>query len=105
MSKASVCGRGARDCSAAGAERIVRDRVPVADCGFRSRRSIPGTEGYGIYAKRKRMIELIFGQIKHVRGFQQFLLRGLAKMRGEWSLIGMSHNLLKLFQARERAIA
>ena len=43
------------------------------------------------------MIEPIFGQIKQVRGFRQFLLRGLAKMRGEWHLICLTHNLRKLF--------
>ncbi len=51
------------------------------------------------------MVEPIFGQIKHVRGFRQFLLRGLEKMRGEWSLICMTHNLLKLFQSRQAAFA
>ena len=50
------------------------------------------------YAKRKGMIEPIFGQIKQVRGFRQFLLRGLEKMRGEWRLICLTHNLQKLFR-------
>ena len=59
------------------------------------------------YAKRKAMIEPIlrgsgqaFGQIKQGRGFRQFLMRGLAKMRGEWLLICLTHNLLKLFGAQ-----
>ena len=51
------------------------------------------------------MIEPIFGQIKHARGFRQFLLRGLEKMRGEWRLICMTHNLLKLFHHLQRAVA
>ena len=37
----------------------------------------------------------VFGQIKQARGFRQFLLRGLEKVRGEWALIGMTHNILK----------
>jgi hypothetical protein len=37
----------------------------------------------------------VFGQIKQARGFRQFLLRGLEKVRGEWALICMTHNLLK----------
>ena len=53
--------------------------------------------GRETYAKRKGMIEPIFGQIKHGRGFRQFLLRGLAKMRGEWRLVCLTHNLLKLY--------
>jgi hypothetical protein len=41
----------------------------------------------------------VFGQIKQARGFRQFLMRGLAKVRGEWSLICTVHNLLKLAAA------
>jgi hypothetical protein len=54
-------------------------------------------QGRATYAKRKGMVEPIFGQIKHGRGFRQFLMRGLEKMRGEWSLICLTHNLRKLF--------
>jgi hypothetical protein len=39
------------------------------------------------------------------RGFRQFLLRGLAKVRGEFSLIALSHNLLELFAAMVPAAA
>ena len=42
-------------------------------------------------------MEPVFGQIKQARGFRQFLLRGVEKVRGEWSLICTGHNLLKLF--------
>ncbi len=68
-------------------------------------RKLRTKKGRETYAKRKGMIEPVFGQIKQARGFRQFLLRGMKKMRGEWNLICMTHNLLKLFQARERAIA
>jgi hypothetical protein len=57
--------------------------------------------GRAIYALRKQIVEPVFGQIKQVRNFRQFLLRGLAKMQGEWSLICLTHNLLKLFGARD----
>ena len=50
------------------------------------------------YALRMATVEPVFGQIKQARGFRQFLLRGLAKVRGEWSLICTGHNLLKLFK-------
>ena len=46
------------------------------------------------------MVEPVFGQIKEARGFRRFLLRGLAKVRGEWSLICTAHNVLKLAAAR-----
>jgi transposase len=63
-------------------------------------------EGKKIYSRRKVIVEPVFGQIKN-RGFRQFLLRGIEKVRGEWSLIALSHNLLKLFgfQARRAALA
>ena len=50
------------------------------------------------YARRKAIVEPPFGQIKHCRGFRQFLLRGLEQMRGEWKLVCLTHNLLKLFR-------
>ncbi len=71
----------------------------------RMARKLRTKKGRETYAKRKGMIEPIFGQIKQARGFRQFLLRGMKKMRGEWSLVCMTHNLLKLFQAQPQAMA
>jgi transposase len=51
------------------------------------------------YRLRKQIPEPIFGQIKEARGFRQFLLRGLEKVRGEWAMICTAHNLLKLARA------
>jgi hypothetical protein len=52
------------------------------------------------YRLRKLTVEPVFGQIKEARGFRQFLLRGLAWVRGEWRLACTAHNLLKLLKAR-----
>jgi hypothetical protein len=57
-------------------------------------------EGQAIYAKRREIVEPVFGQIKQWRGFRQFLLRGLIKTRAEWRLICLTHNLLKLYRFR-----
>ena len=51
------------------------------------------------YARRKVIIEPVFGQIKEGLGFRNFLLRGLEKMQGEWKLVCVVHNLLKLFRS------
>jgi transposase len=51
------------------------------------------------YRLRKQTVEPVFGQIKQARGFRQFLLRGLEKVRGEWAMICTAHNLLKLANA------
>jgi len=48
------------------------------------------------YRLRKQVVEPVFGQIKQAMGFRQFLLRGLAKVRAEWSLVCTAHNLLKM---------
>ena len=51
------------------------------------------------YRLRKQVVEPVFGQIKEARGFRQFLMRGIDKVRGEWALICTVHNILKLQKA------
>jgi transposase len=58
-------------------------------------RKLQTQAGAATYATRKFIVEPVFGQIKQARGFRQFLLRGLEKVRGEWALICMTHNILK----------
>jgi transposase len=55
-------------------------------------------EGKALYARRKVIVEPVFGQIKEARGFRRFLLRGLATIRGEWRLVCLTHNLLKIWR-------
>jgi len=54
--------------------------------------------GKALYARRKVIVEPVFGQIKEARGFRRFLLRGLQKIRGEWRLVCLGHNLLKIWR-------
>jgi transposase len=61
----------------------------------RMERKLETKVGVVVYATRKFIVEPVFGQIKQARGFRQFLLRGIEKVRGEWALICMTHNLLK----------
>ncbi len=63
------------------------------------RAKLETAEGKATYARRKAIVEPVFGQIKEVRGFRRFLLRGLEKAQGEWSLQCTAHNLLKLWRA------
>lgn len=51
------------------------------------------------YRLRKQIVEPVFGQIKQARGFRQFLLRGVERVRAEWALICTAHNLTKLAKA------
>jgi transposase len=59
---------------------------------------VQSPEGRALYARRKVIVEPVFGQIKEARGFRRFLLRGLAKIRGEWCLVCLTHNLLKVWR-------
>jgi transposase len=61
----------------------------------RMERKLETKVGAAVYATRKFIVEPVFGQIKQARGFRQFLLRGIEKVRGEWALICMTHNILK----------
>jgi transposase len=54
--------------------------------------------GAAAYAARKGLVEPVIGQIKHARGFRQFLLRGFEKVQAEWSLVCTTHNILKLYR-------
>jgi len=56
-------------------------------------------KGKAVYARRKAVAEPPFGQIKQARGFRQLLMRGVVKVQGEWALICLTHNLLKLHRA------
>jgi transposase len=77
-----------------------RGRIPqdlsIAD---RMRRKLRTQKGRKIYGLRKELPEPVFGQIKQVRCFRQFLFRGLEKVSKEWKVICTGHNLLKLFRA------
>jgi Transposase DDE domain len=55
-------------------------------------------EGRAVYARRKVIVEPVFGQIKEGRGFRRVLLRGLDNIRGEWRLVCVTHNLLKIWR-------
>ena len=64
----------------------------------RMKRKLQTQAGRKIYAMRKAIVEPVFGQIKQVRGFRQFLLRGLEKVQMEWALVCLTHNILKLYR-------
>jgi transposase len=52
------------------------------------------------YRLRKQTVEPVIGQIKQARGFRQFLLRGVIKVKAEWALVCTAHNLIKLLPTR-----
>jgi transposase len=62
----------------------------------RMKRKLQTKAGKAVYAARKTIVEPVFGQIKQARGFRQFLMRGIDKVSGEWALVCLTHNILKL---------
>ena len=64
----------------------------------RMKRKLQTKSGAEIYAARKSIVEPVFGQIKHARGFRQFLMRGIEKVKAEWALVCATHNILKLYR-------
>ncbi len=68
-------------------------------------RKLRTKKGRETYSKRKTIVEPEFGQIKRARGFVGFSLRGTEKMRGEWSIVCLTHNLLKLFRVQYAVVA
>ena len=76
-----------------------RGRIPKSlSLKGRMRRKLRTKKGRLAYAKRKETVEPVFGQQKQARGFRQFLMRGLKKVKTEWSLICTTHNILKLWR-------
>ena len=68
------------------------------------RRKLKTKKGKERYGLRKELPEPVFGQIKQVRGFNQFLLRGSDNVSSEWKVICTGHNLLKLFRAHGQGL-
>jgi transposase len=64
----------------------------------RMSRKLHTKAGAVVYAARKAIVEPVIGQIKQARGFRQYLLRGIEKVQGEWSLVCTTHNILKLYR-------
>ena len=71
---------------------------PPATAKERMAAKVRSPEGRALYARRKVIVEPVFGQSKEARGFRRFLLRGLDKIRGEWCLVCLTHNLLKIWR-------
>ena len=77
-----------------------RGRLPAGATRVdRMKRKLQTKVGKAVYAARKCVVEPVFGQIKQARGFRQFVLRGIQKVKGEWALVCLTHNILRLYAA------
>ena len=69
---------------------------PGADALTHMQHRLCTREGKALYAQRKSTVEPVFGIIKQVMGFRQFMLRGLEKVKGEWTLVCLAYNVKRL---------
>jgi transposase len=70
----------------------------AADAKAKMKEKLGTAAGRALYAARKQIVEPVFGMTKSVRGIRGFLVRGAAKVSGEWQLICLTHNLLKIWR-------
>ena len=54
--------------------------------------SLQSDAGRRLYARRKQSVEPVFGIIRAAMGFNRFLLRGKAKVQGEWQMVALAYN-------------
>lgn len=83
-------------------ERMYEPEPPGPDASAleRMRYRLKTVEGRSLYGKRKSTVEPVFGQIKQMMGFRQFMVRGLERVSGEWTLVTMAYNIRRLFQLK-----
>lgn len=88
-------GRQKHGTKSATSKKAAKPGSPIAKMSAKLKRA-----GYrSRYRLRKQIVEPVFGQIKQARGFRQFLLRSIEKVKAEWALICTAHNLVKLATA------
>jgi transposase len=90
-----------KQCKELRSEEVFSEPIPE-DLGTKERMAykLKTERGKTVYAKRKIIIEPIFGQVKSCRRIRDFMMRGLQTAKGEWQLICATHNLLKLFRGQ-----
>ena len=79
-------------------DAVAEDITEDSSIKDRMKSKVLTEQGRKKYGLRKETVEPVFGQIKECRGFRRFSMRGVEKCEGEWNLVCVAHNLLKLFR-------
>jgi len=93
-------GQAAAEATEVAAPTIISPTIKAPTRVEAMREKIKAGGHNGPYRLRKQLPEPVFGQIKQGRGFRQFLMRGIEKVRAEWAIVCTAHNMLKLAQGR-----
>jgi transposase len=80
-------------------EQQKQPMTPEGKARQKMQEKLASDAGRAVYSRRKAIVEPVFGQIKEARGFRRFSFRGLSKVRAEWFMVCLCHNLLKLFRS------
>ncbi len=83
-------------CTKAKGNRKIRISFRLLEYRRRARENLTSAEGQRLRAERSIEVETVFGHVKHNMGFRRFHLRGLEKVKTEWGLVSIAHNMQKL---------
>jgi hypothetical protein len=89
-------------CTRAAGNRSVYVSLPLMAQRARARENLVSEEGRRLRAQRGVEVEGVFGRLKHNWGFRRFMLRGLDKVKVEWGLLCLSHNMARLARPKDR---
>ena len=86
-------------------ERLPEEKSGETMSKEKMRTRLKTQEGQKIYSKRKTTVEPVFGIIKRVMGFRQFLMRGLENIGIEWDLVTISYNVSRMYALENLSLA
>ena len=86
-------------------ERLPEEKSGETMSKEKMRTRLKTQEGQKIYSKRKTSVEPVFGIIKRVMGFRQFLMRGLENIGIEWDLVTISYNVSRMYALKNLSLA
>jgi transposase len=84
------------ECTKAKGNRKIRISLRLLQYRRQARENLTSEAGQRLRAARSIEVEPVFGIIKQNMGFRRFHLRGLEKVKTEWGLVSIAHNMKKL---------
>jgi hypothetical protein len=84
------------ECTRAKGNRKIRISFRLSEYRRQARTNLTSEAGQCLRASRSTEVEPVFGIIKQNMGFRRFHLRGLEKVKTEWGLVSIAHNMKKL---------
>jgi len=88
--------RWKRTCTQAAGNRMISVSFALQEMRARARDNLESAQGQALRARRSVEVESVFGRLKHNWGFRRFRLAGLEKVKVEWGLLSIAHNLTKM---------